>query len=98
MVNFFYLDINPKKCAQYYCNKHIIKIPIEIVQFKENQRFSLNSRGKNKNLWFLFLPVQILSKVHYELKSNIDYDKIYKNSSVVKNTLEPLYKKSLEYG
>jgi hypothetical protein len=50
MVNFFYLDINPKKCAQYYCNKHIIKIPIEIVQFKENQRFSLNSRGKNKNL------------------------------------------------
>jgi hypothetical protein len=36
--------------------------------------------------------------VHYELKSNIDYDKIYKNSSVVKNTLEPLYKKSLEYG
>ena len=63
MVNFFYLDINPKKCAQYYCNKHIIKIPIEITQ--------------------------ILSKVHYELKSNIDYDKIYKNSSVVKNTLGP---------
>jgi hypothetical protein len=63
MVNFFYLDINPKICAQYYCNKHIIKIPIEIAQ--------------------------ILSKVHYELKSNIDYDKIYKNSSVVKNTLGP---------
>ena len=63
MVNFFYLDINPKLCAQYYCNKHIIKIPIEIGQ--------------------------ILSKVHYELKSNIVYDKIYKNSSVVKNTLGP---------
>ena len=63
MVNFFYLDINPKLCARYYCNKHIIKIPIEIGQ--------------------------ILSKVHYELKSNIDYDKIYKNSSVVKNTLGP---------
>ena len=52
MVIFFYLDINPKLCAQYYCNKHIIKIPIEIGQ--------------------------ILSKVHYELKSNI-----------VKNTLGP---------
>ena len=61
MVNFFYLDINKKKCAQYYCNKHIIKIPIEIAQ--------------------------ILSKVHYEFKSNIDYDKIYKNSLVVKNSL-----------
>jgi len=63
MVNFFYLDINPKLCARYYCNKHIIKIPIEIAQ--------------------------ILSKVHYELKSNIVYDKIYKNSSVVKNTIGP---------
>ena len=63
MVNFFYLDIDPKICAQYYCNKHIIKIPIEIAQ--------------------------ILSKIHYEFKSNIDYNKIYKNSLVVKNTLEP---------
>lgn len=63
MVNFFYLDIDPKKCAQYYCNKHTIKIPIEIAQ--------------------------ILSKVHYELNSDIDYTKIYKNSLVVKNTLGP---------
>ena len=53
MVNFFYLDNDPKICAQYYCNKHIIKIPIEIAQ--------------------------ILSKIHYELKSGIDYNKIYKN-------------------
>ena len=63
MVNFFYLDNDPKKCAQYYCNKHIIKIPIEIAQ--------------------------ILSKIHHELKSGIDYAKIYKNSLVVKNTLGP---------
>lgn len=32
MVNFFYLDKNPEKCAKYYCDKHIIKIPIEIAQ------------------------------------------------------------------
>ena len=63
MVNFFYLDKDPKICAQYYCNKHIIKIPIEIAQ--------------------------ILSKIHYEFNSNIDYNKIYKNSLVVKNTLGP---------
>jgi len=63
MVNFFYLDEDPKKCAKYYCNKHILKIPIEIGQ--------------------------ILSKVHYELNSNIDYSKIYKNSSVVNNTIGP---------
>ena len=63
MVNFFYLDVDPKKCAQYYCNKHIIKIPIEIAQ--------------------------ILSKIHHEIKSGIDYNKIYKNSLVVKNTIGP---------
>jgi len=63
MVNFFYLDTDPKKCAQYYCNKHIVKIPIEIAQ--------------------------ILSKIHYQLNSGIDYDKIYKDSLVVKNTLGP---------
>jgi hypothetical protein len=32
MVNFFYLDKNPKKCAQYYCDKHVNKIFIEICQ------------------------------------------------------------------
>lgn len=63
MVNFFYLDKDPKKCAQYYCNKHIIKIPIEIAQ--------------------------ILSKIHYDLNSNIDFSKIYKNSIVVNESIGP---------
>ncbi len=30
-----------------------------------------------------------MSKIHHELKSGIDYNKIYKNSLVVKNTLGP---------
>jgi hypothetical protein len=63
MVNFFYLDKDPVKCAKYYCNKHILKIPIEIAQ--------------------------ILSKIHHELETGIEYCKIYKNSLVVKNTLGP---------
>ena len=63
MVNFFYLDQDPKICAQSYCNKHIIKIPIEIAQ--------------------------ILSKIHYDLESSIDYSTIYNSSRVVKNTLGP---------
>ena len=63
MVNFFYLDQDPKICAQSYCNKHIIKIPIEIAQ--------------------------ILSKIHHDLNSSIDYSTIYNNSRVVKNTLGP---------
>ena len=32
MVNFFYLDKDPKKCASYYCDKHVNKIMIEICQ------------------------------------------------------------------
>ena len=32
MVNLFYLDHNPKKCASYYCDKHVIKILVEILQ------------------------------------------------------------------
>ena len=32
MVNLFYLDKNPKVCAQYYCDKHVNKIMIEIAQ------------------------------------------------------------------
>lgn len=63
MVNFFYLDQNPSKCAEYYCDKHVIKIPVEIAQ--------------------------ILSKIHHILKSKIDYEKIYANSKVVKETLGP---------
>ena len=32
MVNFFYLDKDPQKCAEYYCDKHVVKISIEIAQ------------------------------------------------------------------
>lgn len=63
MVNFFYLDKNPKKCSQYYCDKHVLKISIEIAQ--------------------------ILSKIHHILKTKVDYQKIYANSKVVKETLGP---------
>ena len=44
MVNFFYLDKDPKKCAKYYCNKHILKIPIEIAQILSKVHYELNSK------------------------------------------------------
>ena len=44
MVNFFYLDKDPKKCAKYYCNKHILKIPIEIAQIMQ---YYYTEDGKN---------------------------------------------------
>ena len=36
MVNFFFLDTNPKKCAIYYCDKHVNKIMVEICQLLSN--------------------------------------------------------------
>jgi len=69
MVNLFYLDRDTDRCARYYCDRHIVKIPIEIAQ--------------------------ILSKIHHILKTDINYEKIYKNSSVVKPTLGP-YRWTLE--
>lgn len=31
-MNIFVLDINPKRCATLYKNKHIVKMPIETAQ------------------------------------------------------------------
>ena len=42
MVNFFYLHNNPTKCARYYCNKHVLKIPIEIAQILCNIHYELS--------------------------------------------------------
>lgn len=36
MVNFFFLDKNPKLNSQYYCDKHVNKIMIEICQLLSN--------------------------------------------------------------
>lgn len=36
MVNFFFLDKNPELNAQYYCDKHVNKIMIEICQLLSN--------------------------------------------------------------
>lgn len=44
MVNFFFLDYDPKKCAEYYCDKHILKIPIEIAQMLCNVHHELSDK------------------------------------------------------
>jgi len=31
-MNIFYLDHDPKKCAQYHCDKHVVKMIIEYAQ------------------------------------------------------------------
>ena len=31
-MNLFFLDLDPKKCAEYHCDKHVVKMILEIVQ------------------------------------------------------------------
>ncbi len=31
-MNIFFLSWNIKKCCKYYCNSHVVKIPLEIAQ------------------------------------------------------------------
>ena len=31
-MNIFYLDTNPKTCAEYHCDKHVVKMIIEYAQ------------------------------------------------------------------
>jgi hypothetical protein len=31
-MNIFFLDIDPKKSAQYHCDKHVVKMILELVQ------------------------------------------------------------------
>lgn len=45
MVNFFYLDHSPRKTAQAYCDKHLIKIAIEINQMLCNFHHSIESKN-----------------------------------------------------
>jgi hypothetical protein len=31
-MNLFFLDLDPKKCAEYHCDKHVVKMTLEITQ------------------------------------------------------------------
>jgi hypothetical protein len=45
-MNLFFLDIDPQKCAQYHCNKHVVKMLLEIVQML----YTAHILGKNVDL------------------------------------------------
>lgn len=61
MVNFFYLDHDPHLCAQYYCNKHVVKIPIEIAQILSKIQYELKE-SKQLDLYYK-MPKMISSTI-----------------------------------
>lgn len=74
MVNFFYLDHDPHLCAQFYCNKHVVKIPIEIAQIlskvhrdigESKQLSSYYKSPRNLSVKFAIYRWVIQSKANY---------------------------------
>ena len=46
-MNIFFLSLDPKKCAQLYCDQHVNKILLEIVQMLYTAWHHLGSDGWN---------------------------------------------------
>ena len=43
-MNIFFLDVDPKKSAQYHCDKHVVKMILEIVQLLYTAHHILGSK------------------------------------------------------
>jgi hypothetical protein len=51
-MNIFYLDKNPQLCAQYHCDKHVVKMIIEYAQLLSTAHRlcdGIESRGSSKS-------------------------------------------------
>tara|TARA_R110002126_G_scaffold111188_1_gene248964 strand:- start:154 stop:648 length:495 start_codon:yes stop_codon:yes gene_type:complete len=48
-MNLFYLDQNPKKCAEYHCDKHVCKMIVETAQMLSTAHHT------NKNVSFAII-------------------------------------------
>lgn len=60
-MNLFYLDTNPVKCAQYHCDKHVVKMILETAQLLSTahrvldgeQYFKLSKNNRRLKYWRL---------------------------------------------
>ena len=86
MVNLFYLDKNPKKCAQFYCDKHVVKISVEIAQilsqihhiFGETEPPYKSCRAVSKSLSPLKWAMESISNYLYCCNLGIELINEYK--------------------
>lgn len=94
-MNIFFLDKNPKIAAQYNCDKHVIKIPLEIIQMAEIAH-GKNNRWKNHPMtkwvclsvdnyrWAISHGIYLLDE--YKLRYNRDHACYGKMVDLLKNT------------
>lgn len=48
-MNIFFLSWNPRICARLYCDQHVVKIVLEIVQMLYTAHWILSEEGWNDN-------------------------------------------------
>jgi len=67
-MNLFFLDIDPKKCAEYHCDKHVVKMILEIVQMLYTAHYILKSSLPSD----AYLPVSINHPTAVWIRSSIE--------------------------
>lgn len=56
-MNIFVLSKDPKVCAEYHCDKHVVKMITELAQMLSNTHHAMNSSVYN-----LYKPMQITNR------------------------------------
>lgn len=96
-MNIFVLDINPKKCAKYHCDKHVIKMILETAQLlcsahhmtgNKNVPYRLTHKNHPCSIWTRKSKANYkwLVKLGLELCAEYThrYDKIHKTEKIIK--------------
>jgi len=59
-VNIFFLDYEPQRCAEYHCDKHVVKMIIEYAQLMstahrllDGRQYTENNKGRMIKRWKL---------------------------------------------
>jgi hypothetical protein len=52
-MNIFFLDLDPKKAAEYHCNKHVVKMIIETAQLLYAAHWLLETENMPSNAYKL---------------------------------------------
>jgi hypothetical protein len=51
-MNIFVLDLDPKKCAQYHCDKHVVKMIVETAQLLSTAHHVNGTQSGLEGHWY----------------------------------------------
>ena len=67
-MNIFFLDVDPKKSAQYHCDKHVVKMILEIVQLLYTAHHILGSKLPKD----AYKPVSVSHPLAIWIRNNVN--------------------------